>query len=91
MFVKLTIKALEELREQGYNVLTSVSPLSSEDPVWYPANMFMEELLDLDCEMIRKLSIPLSEPHFLIIEDAIANIDENDLIGHVFLEPLYWR
>lgn len=49
MFVKLTINVLRELLDQGYNVLTSVSPLSSEDPVWYPANMFMEELMDLDC------------------------------------------
>lgn len=40
---------------------------------------------------MRKLSIPFHEPHFLIIEDALGNISESELIGHVFLEALYWK
>lgn len=90
MFVTLTMKVLLALKKSGYTVLTSVSPLSDEDPVWYPETFDVDELMDIYNNKIRLLSIPLEERHFLIIDDAIANIDEDDLIGQVFLEPMFW-
>lgn len=89
MFVKLTIKVLIELKNVGYTVLTSISSLSEENPVWYPETMDVEELMDIYNNKIRLLSIPLEEKHFLIIDDAIANIEDRDLIGHVFMERNY--
>ncbi len=89
MFVTLTMKVLTILRANGYTVLTSISPLSDEDPVWYPETIDVSELMDLNSEFMRRISIPLHEPHFLIIDDAIKNIHEDYLIGQVFLEPMY--
>ncbi|KGE12462.1 hypothetical protein [Sphingobacterium deserti] len=86
MFVTLTRKVLIVLRDRGYNTLTSVSPLTEDDPVWYPQNIDITELMDLDSEFMSRLSIPLHEPHFLLIDDAITDIYEDYLIGTVFLQ-----
>lgn len=51
-----------------------------------PDKMPIDELMNLENEFIAKLSIPLEEGNLLVIEDALKNIDEDKLIGQVFIE-----
>lgn len=79
-FVKLTHSVLLELKSKGFNVLTSVTKIDSEDPTYMPIKVddiwaFLEALP----------SIPLEEPHLLVIDEALNNIREEDLIGMVWV------
>ncbi|MGO1650591.1 MAG: hypothetical protein ACTHXT_14690 [Sphingobacterium sp.] len=85
-FVCLTHKVLRSLKDQGYTVLLSASKLTDENPTWVPDNIPIDDLMDLGSELIAKLSIPLEEGNLLVIEDALKNIDEENLIGQVFIE-----
>lgn len=85
-FVCLMHKVLESLRDKGYTVLLSTSKLTDENPTWVPDKMPIDELMNLENEFIAKLSIPLEEGNLLVIEDALKNIDEDKLIGQVFIE-----
>lgn len=87
-FVWLTHKVLRRLKDQGYTVLVSTSKLTDENPTWVPDNIPIDDLMDLGNELIAKLSIPLEEGNLLVIEDALKNIDEENLIGQVFIENL---
>ncbi|KGE14603.1 hypothetical protein [Sphingobacterium deserti] len=84
-FVALSHILLRTLKWQGYTVLRSVSPLNSTNPTWYAEKIPIEQLMDLDSDEIARRSVPLQETHYLIIQDALENIREEDLIGQVFL------
>ncbi len=84
-FVKLTHYELRRLREQGYNILRSTSPLSSENPSWYPDTVDLDNFMHWENNEFRLLNIPFEEKHLLVIQDALDNINEEDLIGEVWL------
>lgn len=84
-YLKLTHAVLHSLHNQGYNILRSVSSLSSENPSWYPDTVNLDDFLHWDNKEMRRLNRPLEELHLLVIQDAIDNIAEEDLIGEVLL------
>lgn len=87
-FVKLTNSVLIFLKSKGYTTLHSTAHLSNENPTWIPYKDDVEKILDLDSEYIAKISSPMDEVYFLIIEDAIKNIEDKNLIGQVFISDL---
>lgn len=84
-FVKLTHYVLRSLRDQGFNILRSTSPLSSENPSWYPDTVDLEKFLHWDNDEFGLVNIPTEEKHLLVISDALENILEEDLIGEVWV------
>lgn len=85
-FVPLNLATLIELYQRGFNILRSNSSLSDENPTWIPETINLSEFLDLDSEQLAKLSVPLSEKHFLIIENALKDIRDEDFFGEVMIE-----
>lgn len=83
-FVKLTHAILRQLKDQGFNILISTSTLDNEDPSWVPDSVDIELFLSGDTSEVIRRSIPLQEIHLLLLDDALENIREEDLIGHVF-------
>ncbi|PVH26280.1 hypothetical protein [Sphingobacterium corticibacter] len=84
-FVKLTHYELRRLRDQGYNILRSTSPLSSDNPSWYPDTVNLDDFMHWGSKEMRRLSRPFEEKHLLVIQDALENINEEDLIGEVWV------
>lgn len=83
-FEKLTYCQLKILKSKGYNILTSNQKLTDAQVVWFP------ERVDDVCEYLIGLDTngqitPLNEPNILVIQDALDNIREEDLIGEVFI------
>lgn len=72
-FIKLSIPVLQELRGLGFNILRSTAYLDDPDPSWIP------DSVDVD-----KITVSMQEKHLLFIDDALANMDDDDLIGQVF-------
>ena len=80
-FVRLTHSVLRQLRSQGYNILKSPTPIDSEDPSWQP------EKVDNVWEYLDSLTgVPFQEPNVLVIDDALENILDEDLIGMVWVK-----
>lgn len=84
-FVQLTHDVLRKLKTQGYTALHSPSLLVNENPTWVPVKVDLGEMFDLDSEMLERISKPTHEVHFLVIDDALQNIREEDLIGSVWV------
>ncbi|MFD1770845.1 hypothetical protein [Sphingobacterium suaedae] len=84
-FVELTHSVLRRLKKSGYTVLRSVTSVSSDDPTWVPERMDVDKLMELDSEEMRRMSVPMEEKHFLVIDDALNNIEEDNLIGQVLI------
>ncbi|PVH27024.1 hypothetical protein [Sphingobacterium corticibacter] len=84
-YVTLTHKVLRGLRDQGFNILRSTSPLSSENPSWYPDTVGLDDFMHWENNEFRLLNIPFEEKHLLVIQDALDNINEEDLIGEVWI------
>jgi hypothetical protein len=86
-FEKITHNVLKELLAQGYNVLIAPSDCEDSDNITWKAitvpNVF-QWLVALDCEGVT--SIPFQEPNILVIQDALDNIQEEDLKGSVLIE-----
>jgi len=76
-FVELDIKVLQRLYQQGYNILRSVNSVDDENPSWIPDKIgyIFEYILEMDFETA-----------LIIIDDALKNIDPEDLKGEVFLD-----
>ncbi|WP_190302467.1 hypothetical protein [Sphingobacterium litopenaei] len=51
-----------------------------------PDKIDLQKFLDLDSSALAELSVPLYEIHFLVIDDALNNIRNEDLFGDVLLE-----
>ena len=83
-FEKLTHFQLKILKSKGYNILTSNQNLTDEKVVWFPERVedVMTYLLALDTS---GKMVPFKEPNLMVIDDAIKNIREEDLIGEVFI------
>lgn len=84
-FEKLTHPTLLSLRRKGFNVLRSVSPLTSENPTWIPDRVAIESFWNYDSESLIHL-IPEREIHYLLIDDAIKKIKNEELIGEVLID-----
>lgn len=84
-FVKLNHTVLQYLKDNGFNILTSVSPLESENPSWIPDKVNLTDFFDAWSMEIDRRSVPVSELHLLVIDDALKNILNDDLIGQVFI------
>lgn len=81
-FVQLTRFVLLALRSKGFNVLTSVNGVSHDDPTWIPAR-----IEDIDAFLSEKIEhTPFQEKAILVIDDALENISEDQLIGMVWVE-----
>lgn len=85
-FVKITHNILRELHSKGYTVL--IAPSDSEDKenlTWkaIAVQNVNDWLVALDCEAGH--FIPFQEPHILVIQDALNNINDEDLFGSVFI------
>ncbi|SMG32535.1 hypothetical protein [Sphingobacterium psychroaquaticum] len=82
-FVQLSHKVLKQLKEKGYNILTSNNSVSDDNPVWYPEKVpdVWDYLIGLD---VRRISV-IKEPNILVIQDALDNICEEDLRGVVLV------
>ncbi|WP_437919869.1 hypothetical protein [Sphingobacterium sp. LRF_L2] len=85
-FIELTHGILRLLQYKGYTVLTSVSPLNSDDPTWYPEKVPVEELKGLNITVVGRTATPAKDRHLMLIDDALENIREEELIGQVFLD-----
>lgn len=79
-FTALNYKTLTTLKKRGYNILTSNNNLTDETVYWYP-----EKIQDLDNYLVGLIPPPFQEPNLLVIDDALNNIDEQDLIGLVLI------
>lgn len=84
-FVKLTRSVLLSLKEQGYNVLRSNSPMTEENPTWIPDTFDLDKFFDLDSDEVAKRNIPLEETWLLLIDEGLKELDE-DLFGDVIIE-----
>lgn len=84
-FVKLSHAVLQHLKENGYTILTSVSPISSENPSWIPDNVDITDFFDVNSRHIDRRSISIEKLSLLVIDDALVNIPNDNLIGQVFL------
>lgn len=83
-FKKVTHLLLNELKQKGYNALTSNNELSDQQIYWYP------EAVDNVNQYIVKLTnrgyrAPLNQPMILWIQDAIDNLTDYELAGMVFI------
>jgi len=87
-FVNLSHKVLSDLKSKGYTSLRSTSDLQNENPTWIPHRDNIKNLMELDNDFISKISYPLEEKHFLVIDDALKNIQDSDLIGQVLLSDM---
>lgn len=76
-FEKLTHTNLRKLKELGYNILSSNNNLADDTVIWYP-----ERVEDV-CEYV--FEVADQEPTLLVIQDALDNISEDDLIGNVLI------
>ena len=77
---------LRELKLKGYNILRSTSKLTNDDPTWMPDIVDLDAFFDLGSLEIERISIPMDELHLLVIDDALKNIRDEDLIGSVWVE-----
>lgn len=77
-FEKLTHANLRILLTQGYNILVSNNQYNDEKVVWFP-----ETVEDIDDYLMQ---VADEEPTLLVIDDALKNIEEEYLIGDVFME-----
>lgn len=84
-FVKLDHQVLLSLKEQGYNVLRSNSPMTEENPTWIPDTFDLDKFFDLDSDEVAKRNIPLEETWLLLIDEGLKELDE-DLFGDVIIE-----
>lgn len=84
-FVKLNHPILMKLKMQGYTILRSNNPITDENPIWIPEKVDMEDFFNLDSKWIANASVPLKESHLLVIDDALYNINNADLIGEVMI------
>ncbi|MDR2281719.1 MAG: hypothetical protein LBE37_00840 [Sphingobacterium sp.] len=84
-FIKLDFNTLMTLRDRGYNILRSTSSISDANPTWIPDYVDVTRFFELDSEEIAKISGPLVGKHFLLIDDALANNTNEELIGEVFI------
>lgn len=84
-FVQLIHQVLRKLKAPGYTARHSPSLLVNHNPTWIPVKVDLGESFDLDSEMIERLSRPTEELHYLVIDDALENIREEDLIGSVWI------
>ena len=86
-FAKVNHSVLKELQRKGYNVLIAPADCEDTENVTWKAitvpNVF-EWLVALDCE--GWTNIPFKEPHILTINDALMNIENDELYGSVFIE-----
>jgi len=87
-FVPLSRSILLDLKQSGYQILTSKNAVDDPDPTWYPLAVadVDEYLLNLDC--VGSID-PMKELAILVIEDALNSIDQELLIGQVFIEYNY--
>lgn len=77
-FVKITRSVLLSLKEQGYNVLTSVNTVDDESPTYMPKQV------DNVWEYLDNLQVdPMQEPALIVIDDVLS-IDV-DIPGVVWL------
>ncbi|MDF2851679.1 MAG: hypothetical protein K0S31_2364 [Sphingobacterium multivorum] len=86
-FEKVTHSVLRRLQAQGYNVLIAPSDSEDDENVTWKAIAVpnvMDWLVALDCE--GWTNIPFQEPHILLIEEALQNIENEELFGSVFIE-----
>ncbi len=79
-FVRLTHSVLRDLKKQGYNILKSPVPIDNGNPSWYP-----EKVEDVWGYLDDLAGVPFQEPNVLVIDDALQNIREEDLIGSVWV------
>ena len=86
IFIRLTHPVLMKLKMRGYNILRSTSPLTSENPTWIPDTIDLDKFFDLDSDSLAHISVPMNEVHFLVIDDALDNIRNEDLFGVVLLD-----
>lgn len=84
-FVKLTHSVLVDLKKRGYTALHSPSLLVNDNPTWVPVKVDLGEFFDLESESLERISKPTEELHFLVIDDALQNIRDEDLIGSVWV------
>ncbi len=83
-FKKVTHSLLNELKQKGYNALTSNNELSDLQIYWYP-----EEVSNVNQYIVKLTNrgyvAPLNQPMILWIQDAIDNLSEYELAGIVFI------
>lgn len=82
-FEKLTLACLKILRSEGYNILTSKKTKKKSSVIWYA-----DKLKDVNdyltgCEV--KGMNPFYMYQILVIDDAIKNKKNVDLVGNVFM------
>lgn len=78
-FVKLDHQVLLSLKEQGYNVLTSVNTVDDESPTYMPKKV------DNVWEYLDNLHVhPMEEPALIVIDDVLSV--DGDIPGVVWVE-----
>lgn len=82
-FEKLTHLQLKILKNKGFNILTSNNALTDEKVIWFPERV--EDVCEFLISMDIKGITPFEEPNILVIQDAIDNINNEDLIGEIFI------
>lgn len=76
-FEKLSHEALRELMSRGYNILSSNDELWAKKVVWFP-----ETVTDIKDYLMQ---VADEEATLLVIDDALNNLEEEELIGDVFM------
>ncbi|MEN5085107.1 hypothetical protein ABE426_01420 [Sphingobacterium faecium] len=84
-FVPLSIVILLKVKRTGYNISTSKNTVDDENPTWYALTVadVNDYLLNLNC---KGSIVRMEKSALLVINDALDNIDEEQLQGEVFIE-----
>lgn len=76
-FKKLTIETLKLLKSRGFNILTSNNQLTDTKVIWFP-----EKVDDINDYL---MEVAGEEPTFIVIDDALSNVEEVYLYAEVFM------
>jgi len=80
-FVKINHEVLRSLKDQGYNVLTSVNHVDDKEPTYMP-----HKVDDLWEYLDGIPAVPLEEQALIVIDEAIENYSDDMFRGVVFIE-----
>lgn len=82
-FEQLALANLKILKSKGFNILTSNNKLTDDHILWFPESV--ADVCDYLITLDTKGTTPFQEPNILVIDDAISNIEDENLIGEVLI------
>jgi len=85
---RLTIELLLKLKSQGYNIITYNNKVADDNIVWFPETK--ENIEDYLLGLNNLGKIVYEDPNFLVIDYAIENLSNTELVGEVLVQN-HWE